>query len=121
MKFKRFLKLAVLLPIAIGVIVGTMLVILGGMVDPPGLRGMGIMIGLCLVTWGIYNTGIIKKGMGRSVLLICFGVGIMLFSIVLLLEGEFEESPGLALIGVALGLILISVGIIGIRRFVEEN
>lgn len=116
MKFKRFTKPSVLLPIILGMIVGIALVILGGMVDPPGLRGMGITIGLCLVTWGIYNTGIIKKGMGLSVILLCFGVGGILFSIILLIEGEFEELPGIAFIGVAFGLTLIGTGIIMIRR-----
>ncbi len=121
MKFKKFAKPSVLLPIIIGVIVGVTLVILGGMVDPPGVRGIGITIGLCLMTWGIYNTGIIKKGMGISVLLLCFGFGGILLSIVLLLEGEFEESPGIALIGIALGLVLIGTGIIMIRRFLGKN
>lgn len=120
MKFKKFAKPSVLLPITIGVIIGATLVIIGGMVDPPGLRGIGITIGLCLITWGIYNTGIIKKGMGISVLLLNFGAGGTLLSILLLLEGEFEESPGIALIGVGLGSVLIGTGIIMIRRLLKK-
>jgi drug/metabolite transporter (DMT)-like permease len=121
MKLKKFAKPSVLLPIIIGVIIGVTLVILGGMVDPPGLRGIGITAALCLMSWGVYNTGIIKKGMGISVLLLCFGAGGILLSIVLLIEGEFEESPGIALIGVALGSVLIGTGIIMIRSFLRKN
>lgn len=113
---KKIVKPAILLPIIIGVIIGILLFILGNMEDAPGLSLIGFVAAFLLIIWGIYNTGVIKKGFLVPILLFCFGASGILLSVVLLFDGEFEESPGLALIGVALGIILIVIGAIRVRK-----
>lgn len=113
---KRFVKPSALLPILIGVAVGFLLSILGDADDAPGLSLIGLIAGFLLIMWGIHNTGVIKKGYPMPILLLCFGVGGILFSVVLLLDGEFGKAPGIVLVGVALGLILLVIGMIRLRK-----
>lgn len=113
---KRFIQPTTLLPIVIGVAVGVVLFMLGDADDAPGLSLIGFIAAFLLIMWGIYNTGVMKKGFLAPTLLLCFGAGGAILSLVLLLDGEFEESPGMALIGVALGVVLIVMGIIRWRK-----
>ncbi len=112
----KFLKPAVLLPILIGAAVGIWLFVLGAVADAPGLSLIGLTAAFLLIMWGIRNAGMIKKGFFLPILLFCFGAGGIVLSVVLLLDGEFEDSPGLALIGIALGIALIIAGAIRLRK-----
>lgn len=58
----------------------------------------------------------IKKGLLAPIILFCFGAGGIFLSVVLLLDGEFEELPGMAIIGVVLGVVLIVIGAIRLRK-----
>lgn len=116
MTMNKFAKPMTLLPILIGAAVGAILFMLGDADDAPGLILVGLAVGFLLIMCGVYNTGAIKKGFLAPILMLCFGVGGILFSVILLLDGEFEESPGIALIGVALGAILIAIGMIRLRK-----
>lgn len=113
---KRILKPSTLLPMLIGIIVGVTLFMLGDADDAPGLSLIGLVAAFLLIMWGVFNTGVIKKGLLAPILLLCFGVGGILLSVVLLLDGEFEESPGMSLIGAGLGVILICVGVLSLRK-----
>lgn len=77
---------------------------------------IGLSAAFVLVMWGIHNAGVIKKGLLAPIFLFCFGAGAILLSIVLLLDGEFEQLPGLAFIGVALGVALIVLGMVSLRK-----
>ncbi len=113
---KGFLKPATLLPVISGILISVLLFIMGDAEDAPGLSAIGFAAGFLLIMWGIYNVGAIKKGFLAPILLFCYGAGGIFLSVALLLDGEFEESPGMAIIGVALGVILIVVGIIRLRK-----
>lgn len=116
MTLKKFAKPVTLLPILIGVAVGALLFMLGDADDAPGLSLVGLATAFLLIMWGVYNSGVIKKGLLEPVLLFCFGAGGILLSVVLLLDGEFEKSPGMAFIGVVLGVALIVIGMIRLRK-----
>jgi len=116
MGIKRFAKPSVLLPAVIGLIIGAVLFWLDDMDDAPGLSLIGLATAFCLIMWGIYNAGVIKKGFLVPVLLLCFGAVGILVSIILLFDGEFEDNPGMALISVALGLVLICIGAVLARK-----
>lgn len=113
---KKFAKPVTLLPILIGVAVGALLYMLGDADDAPGLSLVGLVAAFLLIMWGVYNAGVIKKGFLAPILLLCFGAGGILLSVVLLLDGEFEETPGIAFIGAALGVALIVIGTIRFRK-----
>ena len=113
---RKLIKPASLLPILIGIAVGTVLFIFGYSEDAPGMCLIGLSIAFVLVMWGVYNAGMIKKGLLAPILLFCFGAGGIVLSIVLLLDGEFENSPWLAIVGVALGIALIVIGTIRLGK-----
>ena len=113
---KKLIKPRVLLPILIGAAVGVLLFIFGYSQDAPGMCLIGLSVAFLLIMWGVYNADMIKKGFLAPIFLFCFGAGGIFLSIVLLLDGEFEESPGLALIGVALGVVLIIIGFVRLRN-----
>lgn len=112
----KLLKTATLIPICVGVIIGALLFTVGYFEDAPGMCLLGLSATFVLSMWGLSNAGAIKKGFLAPILLLCFGAGGILLSIVLLLDGEFEELPGLAFVGVALGAILIIIGTIRLRK-----
>lgn len=112
---KKFLKPRTLLPILVGTAAGAVLFVFGYSQDAPGLCLIGLSVAFVLIMWGIYNAGIIKKGSLAPILLFCFGAGGIILSIVLLLDGEFEALPGLAFVGVALGIALVVIGAIRLK------
>ncbi len=116
MGIKRFARLSVLLPAVIGLVTGSVLFWLGSMDDAPGLSLLGLALAFSLIMWGLYNAGVIKKGFLVPIFLVSFGAGGIFVSVLLLLDGEFEDNPGMALIGVALGVVLICFGAIMTRK-----
>lgn len=116
MNMKQLAKPATFLPILIGIAIGTVLFIIGYSEDAPGMCLVGISIAFVLIMWGIYNGGMIKKGFLVPLLFFCFGAGGIVLSIVLLLDGELENSPWLALVGIALGAALIIIGAVRLRK-----
>jgi len=113
---KKFTKLSTLLPILTGITAGLLLFIFGNAEDAPGLSAIGLAVAFLMIMWGVYNTGMIKKGFLSPILLLCFGACGILLSIVLLLDGEFNDSPWMELIRIALGVILIILGRMHLRK-----
>jgi hypothetical protein len=113
---KKLLKPATMLPVIIGVVAGAILFILGYTDDAPGLSLIGLVVAFLLTMRGIYNAGVVKKGLHAPIILFCFGAGGLFLSIILLLDGEFGNSPGLAFIGVVIGVVLIVIGMIRLRK-----
>ncbi len=111
----KFLKPAVLLPILLGAVVGFSLFVLGAADDAPGLCLIGLAAAFLLIMWGIHNAGVIKRGLFAPILLFCFGAGGIVLSIAMLFDIEFKDSPGLPLIGIALGIALIVAGAMRLR------
>lgn len=112
---KSLLKPKAILPIVIGLVVGAALFIIGNAEDAPGMCVIGLSVAFVLSMWGIYNAGIIKKGFLAPIYLLCFGAGGIVLSVVLLIDGEFGESPGMAAIGIVLGVVLVVAGAIRLK------
>ena len=111
---KRFGKPTALIPILAGAAIAILSFMLGKAYDAPGLAALGLAAGFLLAMWGIGKTGLIKKGFLVPILLFCFGAGAagtIVLSVVLPLDGEFGESPGMALAGAAIGAVLIATGL----------
>lgn len=113
---KKLLKPATILPILIGLVIGAVLFWIGSSEDAPGMCVIGLSVAFVLCMWGMYNTGIIKKEFLAPIYLFCFGAGGILLSIVLLLDGEFGESPWVAAVGVILGSVLVLLGAWRLRK-----
>jgi hypothetical protein len=61
MDLKQYFKIGIVLPIIIGLIAGSILFVLGGLDDSPGLSLIGIVIFIGLMSIGIKNMIIVVK------------------------------------------------------------
>ncbi len=108
----KFLKLKVIVPVGLGILIGGMLFAFGAFEDAPGMCAIGLSVGFILIMLGINNTCIIKKGWLIPILLFCFAVFIAILNTSILLDGEFEDSPWLSVIGYSIAAIFIIIGVI---------
>lgn len=113
---KKLMTPTVLLPILIGIVIGALLFSVGASEDAPGLCLIGLSVAFVLIMWGLTKAGLIKNGFLAPILLLCFGVGGVVLSIVLLLDGEFGDSPGFAIIGIGVGFLLLTMGVIRLKK-----
>jgi LPXTG-motif cell wall-anchored protein len=112
----KFTKLSVLLPITIGILLGAAFFWLGSSEDAPGACAIGLALAFGLSMLGVRNAGVIKKGLLAPILLFCYAIAGVFLDFVLLFDHEFEDNPGMVFIGLALGVIMIAVGVIILRR-----
>ena len=117
----KYVKSRTVLPILIGIIIGVTLFWVGYAEDAPGMCLIGLAAAFLLIMRGVHNTGAVRKGLLTPIILFCFGVGGIFLSVVLLLDGEFEDSPELALIGIAFGIVLIVTGAFRLKKVRGER
>lgn len=111
MNIKHLLKPRVWLPAFSGMLIGLVLFALGENDDAPGLVLIGFITAIILVFWGIYNAASgVKKRLIPAVLCFLLSAFGILWSIVLAIEGEFNDSPGILIFA---GLICIGLLIVG--------
>ena len=119
MNTKKIFKLSVILPVVIGIIIGTALFLLGEADEAPGLCLIGIIIAFLLIMLGAYKAGIVNKGQIAFILPLCFGMGAVILSIVLQLDGELTETPFVFYIGLLTGAVLICIGVINLIKYIK--
>lgn len=112
MNHKKRLKTSAIMPVIIGILIGAILFWGGMSEDAPGLCLIGISIAFILTLWGTCNAGFLKKSQLAHIISLCFGLGFLVLSIVLQLDGEFEEIPYAFFVGLSLGFMLICFGIV---------
>lgn len=112
----KFIKSSVLLPIAIGMLFGTMLFWIGYTQDGPGACVIGLDLAFGLLMLAFCNAGIIEKGFLTPILLFCYGAEVVFLSIILFFDGEFEDLPHLFFAGLALGILMLVIGTLSFRR-----
>ncbi|TCL54089.1 hypothetical protein EDD76_1225 [Kineothrix alysoides] len=120
MDLRTLLKPRVWLPATVGILIGTVLLIMGENDDAPGLVLIGFIAAIVLVFYGIYNAAAgVKKGLIPAILcffLFAFGV---FGTIALAIEGEFADSPGIIIfIGlICMGLLMVGIRLLKNNRF----
>ncbi|GHU72728.1 hypothetical protein FACS1894184_20630 [Clostridia bacterium] len=114
----KFTKVSVLLPIAIGMLLGAVFFWLGLSADAPGACVIGLALAFGLSMLGVHNADVIKKGLLAPTVLFCYALGVTILNISLILNGELEEYPNMAYIGFLLGGAMLSVGVflLSLRR-----
>ena len=117
MNIKNFLKISVILPVVAGIIIGTVLFLLGEAEDAPGLCLIGLIIAFLLLMLGAYNAGFVNKRQVSCILPFCFGAGGIFLSVVLQLDGELKETPAVFYIGLLLGVLLIGLGLFNLMKY----
>ena len=117
MNIRNFLRISVILPAVTGIIIGTVLFLLGEAEDAPGLCLIGLIIAFLLLMSGAYNAGLVNKGQVSCILPFCFGAGGLFLSVVLQFDGELDETPAVFYIGLLLGVLLISLGFFNLMKY----
>jgi hypothetical protein len=110
----KFMRPKVWLPTVIGLLVAGVLFLIGESDDDaPGLVLIGLIAAIILVFWGLYNAANgVKKGLIPAIgsfCLVAFGV---LWTIILAIEGEFSDSPGMLIFA---ALIWVGLTVVGCR------
>lgn len=113
---KKILKLTVIGPLLIGILISSVFFYLANLDDAPGLAALGLMIGFLVNMVGISNAKIIKQGWLVPFIFVMLGAFVLLMTIVLLIDGEFNHEPRLSLIGFGTATILLGSAVIIRRR-----
>lgn len=113
---KKMLKLTVIGPLLIGILISSVFFYLANLDDAPGLAALGLMIGFLVGMVGISNAKIIKQGWLVPFIFVMLGAFVLLMTIVLLIDGEFNHEPRLSLIGFGTATILLGSAVIIRRR-----
>ncbi len=116
-KMNKFFKPNVILPIILGIIIGGLLFALGEYDDAPGMCAIGLSVGFILIMLGVNKTGVIKKGLLASILLLFFSAFIALLTTAVLLDGEFGDKPWYSAFGFVAAIMLLLMGLSRIRIF----
>jgi O-antigen/teichoic acid export membrane protein len=118
---KKFLKPKVILYFILGIIIGGLLFAIGEYDDAPGMCAIGLSIGFILIMLGINKTGIIKKEMLAPILLFFFAAFIALITTAILFDGEFGDKPWYAAFGFVTAIVLLLLGLLKKRRFINKQ
>ena len=114
---KKNVIIKVLLPIITGIIIGPLLFIYGEIDDAPGLCLIGVLVCIGLLYVGLHNANKINRNIDPKIILpLLIGMAGITYIIKYFVEGEYDEPPGLVLIGIILSISLIIAGIIKLRR-----
>ena len=105
---KNFFQPKVMLFFIIGLAFCIVFMILGDADDAPGLSFIGIIVAFLLIMRGIFHAKVLRKGCHMPVILFVFGAIGVFFPIILLLDGEIVRYSIGALIGNAIGVLLIA-------------
>ena len=121
MKDNKTIIIRVLVPIIAGIIIGPLLFLYGEMDDAPGLCLIGVFVCIALLYVGLHNANKINKNIDPKIILpLLIGITGITWIIKYFVEGEYDEPPGLVLIGIILSIGLIIAGIVRIRRNRKE-
>ena len=118
---KKASKLAVFLPILLGVMIALVLMVIGDIEDAPGLYAIGLLGGYILILFGVNKTGVIKKGLFTPILMLSFAVFITLLVAVTLIDGEFGANPEYSAFFFISAAALAIVGVLGLRKARKSN
>ena len=96
--------------------------IYGEMDDAPGLCLMGVFICIGLLYVGLNNANKINKNINPKIILpLLIGTAGLLYIAMYFIEGEYDEPPGLVLLGIILSISLIIAGIINLRKYKKDK
>ena len=118
---KKSVILKVLLPIIAGIIIGPLLFIYGELDDAPGLCLIGIIFCIGMLYTGLNNASKINRIIDPMIILpLLIGITGLAWIVKYLIEGEYDEPPGLVLIGIILSIGLIIAGGIRLRKKLQD-
>jgi hypothetical protein len=113
---EKILKPSVILPTAIGLMIGALLFAMGIVSDAPGACLIGIVVAFLLLALSARNTGVVPKGYLLPIVLMCFGLGGVLLSIGWFLDLEFDSAPQFPVAALCVGIVLLCVGLLTLRK-----
>ena len=116
MDFRELVRPKILLPIFIGIILGFIFIFFRAIDDIPGLSIGFVILCFCLIYYGIYNINKINNKFKPNIIVpLLFGIIGVIYALILLSKGEFEDSPGVSVLMGALCMGLMFIGIFNIK------
>jgi heme/copper-type cytochrome/quinol oxidase subunit 4 len=113
MHIKDLAKPHIYLPILFGVSIGAVLYALGENDDAPGLALIGFVLAIVLIFVGVYNAvSSLKKNLVVALACFCLSLSGIITTVVLYLDGEFNDTPGYMIFA---GIIIIGLILVGIK------
>jgi hypothetical protein len=117
MKMKRFFKAGVIIPIFVGVGAGLPLFMWGEIDDAPGLCLIAVVLCIGLLYLGIRNANKIDPAAKPSIILpLLIGVVDVVCISRYLIVGTYNEPPGLIVVGIIVGIALLTIGFVNIKK-----
>ena len=101
--------------IILGVIVAVALFAFGEVDDAPGMCAIGLSAGYIMAMNGLVMLGVIAKDKLAQILLLSFAAFIAVLTTMILLDGEFGDTPGFSAVGYGISAVLLIAGVLVIR------
>ena len=121
MAFKQYLKLGIVLPVFFGIMLGLVFIFVRKIDDIPGLS-LGFVI-LCfgLIFYGVKNMSKINNKIKPNIIVpLLFALIGIIYALILLGKGEFEDSPGIFLLMSAICIGLMFIGLFNIKTIRQK-
>jgi|GEM_PF-3227945 len=99
-------------PVMVGVTIFIVLVRISDAFDAPGFILVGGVVAFGSIMLGLLNAKKIKAAQLLFILPICFGLGLLVLSLMLKMDGEFLGHVGLFVAGVVVGGVMIVSGLV---------
>jgi hypothetical protein len=117
MNVRQIIRPNTVIPVIASAIVGSGLFYLGEMDDSPGLCLIGLILGNRLLYWGVRNMRKINAKIKPIIVFpLLFGTAGTIAISRYLVAGVYDEPPGLIVIGIILSIVLLSAGLIMLKR-----
>jgi hypothetical protein len=113
MKAGKYVLVNVIVPVILGINIGSLLIIISKLGNAPGLYVLALIIITGLISWFIKNTQRLKSNnhLLTLVSLLAGSISIIYFTLYML-EGLYDEPPGVLIMGIPLVLSLYLISII---------
>jgi len=113
------MKILKFLPALVGIILGSLMFWVGDVSDAPGFNLMGLALMFMLVMASLRLLDVVEKGQVLPIVSAVFGLGILILSIRLQVEGEFGSSLYPVAIGILTGLVLSGFSFYRMKKRVQ--
>ena len=120
--FKKYFKVNIVLPLLFGLLSGAIFLIYPRIDDTPILSLYMLFSCVVLLYLGIHNINVINNNIKPIIILPLLFGGIMIYGILnYYFKGDFNEPPGLILLGTIISIALLITGSVNLLKMLKKN
>ncbi|MDR1225596.1 MAG: hypothetical protein LBK47_01685 [Prevotellaceae bacterium] len=122
MDYRKYFRVNIVLPLLFGLLSGAIFLFYPRIDDTPVLSLYMLFSCVVLLYLGIHNINIINKNIKPIIILPLLFGGFMVHGILnYILNGVFNEPPGLILFGILLSISLLLIGSVNLVKTLKKN